>query len=222
MNRYARIIRETEGLVCYWRLGGTNPTVEDQGPAGLDLQTVGTPTRDLPSGVFDGNGAASFPTGARFVGPVSPHPQIADTFTVELWLTCPPNATTSQLEKAGHAQIYIFNRRLFLDRAVGGPVAFTAAVMDDGVWRHVAVTKDGPSSTLIYVDGVEGHVNSSDPALVFGQVTGQVTLGAQANGSFAHSGRLCDVSIYDRALGAGEVVAHYLAGVAAPRAGLVR
>ncbi|MCC6527959.1 MAG: VCBS repeat-containing protein [Polyangiaceae bacterium] len=85
-----------------------------------------------------------------------------------------------------------------------------------GTWSHVAVTYDG--------SGVRTYLNS---VLVDARpAAGQVIAGAactfignepewclrQTNGDFAWQGDIDEVAVYDRALAASELVAHYLCG----------
>jgi hypothetical protein len=78
-----------------------------------------------------------------------------------------------------------------------------------GTWYHVVVTFDG-SLLCLYVDGVLEASTSTSVALI--DHAFPLTVGQQADGGSRFQGDLDEVAIWDRALSAGEVSAHYDAG----------
>ncbi len=89
-------------------------------------------------------------------------------------------------------------------------------VVQAGAWRHVALTLVGGTGRL-YVDGVEvGQTVVAGPVRVAGEllVGGESTEAEAPAASFV--GEIDEVAVYDRALGAEEVAAHYAAAGAMP------
>ncbi|OYV03817.1 MAG: hypothetical protein CFE26_20170, partial [Verrucomicrobiales bacterium VVV1] len=80
-----------------------------------------------------------------------------------------------------------------------------------GVWTHVAATYDG-STVRGYVNGTQ--VLTQSAALQLGTRNSDIFIGAYPTGIFSLDGKVDELSIYNRALSAAEVLAIYQAGAA--------
>ncbi len=90
-----------------------------------------------------------------------------------------------------------------------GEVSGTANITD-GSWHHVAMTYDGGSSVRLYVDGV---LDASATRTYATTLAGRIYFGSTVLGSGdRYRGLLDDVTIYNRALSASEILGIYAAG----------
>jgi RHS repeat-associated protein len=213
---YAQSITGVTGLLGYWRFGESSGTTacdtvgKDPGSyqGGFTLAQSGATNSDSDTAVKL-NGT----TGWVSV-PLLSSLDTGDTFTIEGWVkrgTVGGTASQVIASKQGSSWTLSFNtaNKLVLQ---GGSTTITTssgAVSDTTAWHHVAATKAG-SSVHLYIDGqdVTGTVtnatlaNSSSP-LAIGQ-TG-------AGGSW-FNGSLDDIALYNSALTASQIAAHYQAG----------
>ena len=96
----------------------------------------------------------------------------------------------------------------------GGPPGEPCGSTDvtDGNWHHVAMTYDGASSVLLYVDGV---LEASVTKIYATTQTGKLYMGSTVEGSQEYYAGLVDeVEIFNRALSQTEIQAIYNAGSA--------
>jgi hypothetical protein len=98
----------------------------------------------------------------------------------------------------------------------------TNLLVNDGLWHHVAGVCDEAGGHLyVYLDGVQaGSANIPTNSGVLNS-TAPLTIGARQSGNstnydFQFIGKIDDVAVYNRALSASEVQAHYLASGIAP------
>jgi len=93
----------------------------------------------------------------------------------------------------------------------------SAAVGPDGTWQHVVAVLDQPAARMkIYVNGLER--GSAVPRSTLIDSTHEVSIGARQNtGSVNYdlnfNGRIDEVAIYNRALSAAEILAHFNAAL---------
>ena len=86
----------------------------------------------------------------------------------------------------------------------------------DNGWHHFTGIWDGANKVVkIYIDSQAGSFNSgaspSSESSNFSDYDGSLKLGGQSNNANLFSGNISDVSIYDRAITADEVLQNYLA-----------
>ena len=163
--------------------------------------------------VFGGSGAAvSVGTATNL--------QLQD-FTVESWIRRSDTSRASQ-DPWGSGAIFCASwggygfavwddGQLVLTKIGYDGVESTQRITDTN-YHHVAVTKDG-SAVSFYVDGNAEVAAPYDPGFVF--INGGFAIGARGAdfvGSFL--GSVDEVSVYNRALGTGEIRAIYSAGSA--------
>jgi hypothetical protein len=118
-----------------------------------------------------------------------------------LWLGCaPPSYSGCPLGAAGGRAGGYFTSA----QGTGDGGGFCSAkVINDGVWHHLAVTKEGHlnATVRLYVDGVEEDVEAMSFTELF-DFTGnpQLTVGAFSGGSYQAVGAFDEVAIWDSAL----------------------
>jgi hypothetical protein len=175
-------------------------------------------------------GAAQFVaayTGFAVDPAVRPSPT-ALPFTIECWYRT--NVTNASLIEFNGGQnpttgsyskgVYIQNSKLVgFTNATGGKTLTDPANGNDNVWHHVALTYDGDlgggdSLTLYKDDVVVGHLTGLAGLQL---INGYWHIGNGARAGYT-TGQLCQVAIYDRALSATEIAAHFSAsgGVTPP------
>lgn len=94
----------------------------------------------------------------------------------------------------------------------GGNWYESASAVNDGTWKHVVVTVTA-STTTIFINGAQDTSKSDD--LRPTNYAGTRTLASRSDGlSYVWAGSLQDVAIYNFALSAARVKAHYQAGIA--------
>jgi hypothetical protein len=95
-----------------------------------------------------------------------------------------------------------------------GKKATASTAPPGATWTHLALTYDGGTERL-YVDGVLVSETATEAPVT---TTGELQIGAETEHSEYFSGRIDEVRIYDRALGAGEVDSDMEAPLITPKA----
>ncbi len=203
---YASVVRRS-APVGYWRLGdgsGTAAVDSTGGPSGVyrGLVALGQP------GAVEGDTAVGFgPASSQVTVPASRARVTGDQVSVELWLRRARTGVAEGLVASGSYQVRLDAAgHVCLRKASAANVACsTTALTDTTAFHHVVVTKSGPV-VGIYIDGV----NVAGPVVnrILATTAGPVTL---ANGAGAFYGTLDEVAVYNRALSAAEVAAHFSA-----------
>lgn len=193
-------------------------------------ETAGTTAADLSTGSHAGTYHAGYTlaqqggllgdaTGVAFNGSSGyvstglTHANTFSGFTLEAWIkqaTAPGSerwiegfvgqSIQLNIEAGGAASIYLYNGHW--------SGIFSSQSVCDGKWHHVVGTWDG-ATLRIYVDG-----KLSNSGAVAGPATdsgGTFSIGTNFSQYFP--GSVQDAAVYDRALSATEVAAHYSAGV---------
>ena len=221
------------GPVAYWPLDDTTPAMAAEvGPGGFTGTYAGTVVVGEPPAVdgggtavaFDGSGGHLYVGDAS--GPAARALALSPSLTVELWFqpAAVPSGTVGQLARwrwYGWG-LQVVDGRLSASLWLPGPtpVALAGPTLAEGVWYHVALTKDD-STARLYVDGAPVaespatgpvHYVALDPAQDCCGSGGGVAFGRDGDVSTdaAHflTGGLDEVAVYDRALTADEVAAH--------------
>ena len=215
---------ETVGLVMADSSGNAN-----------DGDYTGTVTLGQPQVVNDGGNSALFSGVAGSFANIMPGvmdvPTSTSPKTLECWINTfdtvgpimvarGPSGTPvfgiymgNDGLQAGNGQIFVFMRD---NLALGISTLASPLTYNDGANHHIVVTLDALKNYILYVDGVAVHtsvhiltvgINTNDPQL--GEDA--ITTGGAPHGSF--NGRIDNAAIYDVALSAGTVLAHYNAGI---------
>lgn len=217
---YTSAVR-ADGPLAYFRLDEpTGATAEDSvGMTNGSFQ--GTATRGVAGAVGDGNAATSFDGSGTRLNLNDVFPNGGTTaFSIELWAKpAVVNSSARWLVQRnsltgisnGYDLYFSSNFLLFSRTSNGTEEGFVSTMAPAmGQWMHLVTTYDG-AQTNLYVNGVSvGSHASSGPigtgsvgALVFGDV-------AQSQ-FFKYQGALDEIAIYDKALPAARVIAHYKA-----------
>ena len=216
---YTTVVRATNGLLSYWRLDDTGPSITDLGPASNTGAYTNGPSLGQGGAVPGGNTAATF-NGTNQYGRVTR--QISDDFTIELWFKSTQGIGTGtqwwqgaglvDAEVAGATNDFGVSLRADgrIMAGVGNPdrTAMSATGYNDGAWHHVVMTRTRSTGVVqLYLDG----------SPVAGTTGNTNALTAPTNIDFARiqtggnyfAGSLDEIALYTRALSASEVAQHY-------------
>jgi subtilisin-like proprotein convertase family protein len=207
----------------YWRFGDTAPStvLPDSSGHANNGTYLGGVTLGQPGAITgDPNTAASF-DGVNDTGrvPDSATLDVGDSFAVEGWVKRSSTTKATELfnKGANGLQLTVMNagsgNQVWLRKAGVTTIArSTAGVPADGAYHHIVATKDGPGSTMIYIDGLDaGTVQVSG-----GQVVQNTAFPLTFGGAGSTPTLFDDFALYDGVLNPGQVAAHHAAGVSAP------
>jgi len=142
--------------------------------------------------------------------------------TIEAWVkTSTSTGTQTLIAKYGSWLLGISNGRPMLYNFSNSTTCTSTTSIADGNWHAITATLQSgvTNGSLLYIDGVQSQACTWSPQ----NQTGIVTVAAQYNGS-AYSqyfpGTLDQIKLFNRALGAGEVLAEYTAQNAGTETGL--
>ncbi|MBA2733141.1 MAG: LamG domain-containing protein [Acidobacteria bacterium] len=194
--------------VAYWRLG------EASGTTAADQKGVnpGTYTNGVvlgAAGAVPGNTAATFDgTNDHVVAADSASLDTGDIFTAEAWIK--PSLlgrSNTIVNKFGSYFLYLDGaNKIVLYKPSVGPIATsTTGISDTTSFHHVAVTKNG-ATVKIYLDGVDVTGTVTNRTVV--NSTGGLYIGS---GGGYFKGVIDEVAIYNTALSASTIAAHYAA-----------
>jgi archaeosine-15-forming tRNA-guanine transglycosylase len=198
---------------AYWRLGEqSGPFAQDERGSHVGTYTNG-PLLGQPGALSaDTNGAARFDGTNDYVRvPDAAELDFTDTFTLEAWVKRSSTGGVRAIVDKGE-QSYSFRLSnsgfLLLRRnAVGTVTTSTQAITDTTGWHHVAAVKSGTTAKL-YLDGQDVTGPVSDQTMA--DTTAPLSIGASDGGIAYHlPGALDEVAVYDSALSAARVQAHY-------------
>lgn len=220
-NTYAATVTGAAGLLAYWRLQETSGTSAADSK-GTDTGTyTGAPTLGAtgPLTVAPTDTGVTFNGSTQYVTASSPTSAV-DNFAIECWMKAPASnsaiivaAANSTSGSDGWGLGFLNNLTLagLLFNVVNVSSGYT---FTDTNWHHVVMTRE--SGTLkFYVDGVQTSGTSTSTPVAPGAsftIAAQVTSG---NFSRFFPGSLSEVAVYNQALSATTVAAHYAARLAA-------
>lgn len=223
-DTYGALIFGTSGLVGYWRLGessagGTGGAIDETGVNhGTYSGTVVFGVTGIPGA--GGNTAVELNSADFDVVSVPDNASLdcADTVTVEAWVTRGATQGTVQgiISKATGAYLLRFNasnQLNFLRSQTADIVSSTTTITDQTTWHHVVGTKSG-ATVKLYIDGVDVTGSVSNSTLADNALA--LIIGGDTGGGDPLDGVIDEVAVYNVALGASTVLAHYNAGLAAP------
>ena len=208
LNAAAECMPIPTGLISLWP--GDLDARDVQG--GNDGVFVNGAIAGVPGQV---GGAFSFDGGIADQVEVASNPvfDLTNALTMEAWI----NLTELQWDQKilSYYQPYemgIFNDKLELDLQVGGNHREVpgGTVLQTDTWYHVVTTWDG-DTIKSYVNGALDRFIASSEPLPAGTL--DFRIGRSSNGDASFGGLIDEAALYDRALTAGEVQAHYQSGL---------
>jgi RHS repeat-associated protein len=199
---------------AYWQLDETSGTIaHDSSPNHVDGTYSANVTLGAPGAIpQDSDTAAQFENSKAVISvPDSPALRPAQ-LTIEAWVKSDPQnsgtvlmKTSTDLLNDGYGLFYFpyyGSLRFFVNNY---QTAEVQAAIPQGQWTYVAATYDGTSLKL-YINGtLEGSTPYSSPIV---QSTQPLLIGS-GQGWPTWVGSLDEVAIYDTALTAGQIAAHY-------------
>jgi hypothetical protein len=207
----------------YLRLGEPSGTFVDSSGSGLTVTETGTVTRDVAdAGVNDDDGAISFPTTGDYLS-------VADNAAIDLG--------DGPFSIAFRVAVTSDSWRILLDKGTNGyrvwvdwhdasgfRIAFSKSPWTDlvwaanplpfdGSWHEIVITRSGTGAgnTLVYIDGVEGHIDK-DTTTALADTATALLIGPGAGGNAASS--IDEVAIYKSVLSPYRIERRYRQSVA--------
>jgi hypothetical protein len=191
-------------------------TCANSGSLGGNATAQGTYTRNVAGGAA-GLGVAITLNGATSDYVSYPHAaslSLTGDFTYECWVKSAYTAVRQCLMSKGIGSYSIHletDRRLLV---IASTVAVlhqaSGAVPNDGNWHHVVVTRVGNTYT-VYINGVATTDTSSQPIAA---TTSDFQIGRELTSGGSQRplvGSIDEVAVYNTALSAGRIAAHYAA-----------
>jgi hypothetical protein len=228
---YAEVIL-ADGPVAYWRLGDADGTAVEE-VNGLDGTYLGPVTHGVPGAIAsDGDAASDFDfDGTHLQARVQCPPDLdfagASPFSLEAWVK-PRFVDGDHRRIFDKSQAAMQGYQLHFGGATHGITFYryrdgianyltynnndmsSALTLDQ--YTHVVATYDGTAMRL-FLNGSE-KVSVVPPALDLLDTTIPLMIGSPPNGNFSFPGAIDEAAIYDIALTAAQVAAHYAAGLA--------
>ncbi|HUP58726.1 MAG TPA: LamG domain-containing protein [Bdellovibrionota bacterium] len=222
---YPSLIQSTGGLVAYWRLEETDGALAANSGSYIGALTLSGGA--LPGGATSPMGTPALRLPANTMASIAAaHNFVAELFSFEIWMkvtTCVSNGMFLHMrDNAGNTQIGLgcngSNLITFLVKDdLGNTYTLTSVTngMNDGTWHHIVGVKESISQLRLYVDGIEE--SSANGVTYAGNFTFPSALateiGFNSDGpNIFQPGDYSHAAIYERALTAAEVQAHYAKG----------
>jgi hypothetical protein len=201
----------------YWRLDDTSLMALDSSGNGHHGSYQGGLLQEQP-GVLAGNAAATFADNNDHIEIPGPFGFTGTTpFSVEAWFvgSAPQGQIVSKMSYDGMAYSGWFlstavpPTSVRFNRLVASGSGIDGGTIVPDQWHHVVAVFDG-TTALLYLDGVK--VNDITQSGDLAAVTPSVRIGdGDTWGNF--QGTIDEVAIYDQALSASRIAAHYAAAV---------
>lgn len=222
---YYDFIKDTAGLLSYWRLGESAGTSITDSKGTNTGTYYNTPTLEVAGAITgDPNTAATFTADSSEYGSVAR--EIFEDFSIEFWFKSTQGIGTSDNWYGGAGLVDAevtdvtgdFGVSLRGDgkvvAGVGGgsdiSIVSTSGAYNDGAWHHVVFTRTRSSGALqLYVDGVS--VGTATGSTVLLTTPANINFGRIQTGRNYLEGSLDEVAVYDTSLSAATVTAHYSA-----------
>lgn len=227
---YKSTVLGTPGLVSYWRLGdapGSSTLVDSNG---VSNATNFGATLGVPGALFGDSGTAASFNGHGNYASASTNLSATTQVTVELWLNWPAYANNDALAMEFTSNYNNSNGGFLVDpnsangRFVVGigrgttrnAVSFTRP--SAGSWHYYAfvlnATALGAGAVTAYVDGKPVNATVTSTATSAGSFANSTLyMMSRAGSSLFGAGTLQETAIYNQALTASTIAAHYAAGV---------
>ena len=216
-SSYSSGVLGTAGLVAYWRLGEASGTVACESKGGLNGVYQSGTTLGRPGALAgDPDTAVAFNGSSGWVQvPQNSVLNVGDRFSVEAWVKRgsvggSANQVVAAKQSGGWVLQFNPSNQLVLRKSgVGDVVASTRTVTDTTSWHFVAATKDG-AAVKLYLDGVDVTGTVANQTMV--DNTLPLAIGQSSSIAF-FNGLIDEVALYNTALSASQLSAHYTAGL---------
>ena len=213
---YIRTVLATSGLVAFWPLREESGTTAHEAVGALNGTLAGGYTQGVTGGVVNEpsyraitlNGSSGYMTATGS----SLHP--GDTFSFECWFKRDGTGATQMLWDGTTGDIGV--RFDAGDTISLLKMPYTIWTTDDAFtdtddWHHLVVTKSG-STRRVYVDGALRSGSGFNQTMV--AASGSIDVGRRNSPAGRYfDGSLQMVALYDTALSAATVLAHYNQGI---------
>lgn len=230
MSRYSDLIRDTTGLVGYWRLGESSGTVANEVNNGDPGTYTASPTLGVAGAIInDTDTAVTFAaaslqyvalsnTGRGFNnGPYSFEAWFKSTGSGANFAILDVDALSGAAGDIGFGLGNLANGKVSVWDGANRIISSGATLYNDGVYHHCVVTKTTANVWKLYVDGVDVTVNDSTPNVATtsdltsknGRIGVQYNAGAQR---WFFTGTLDEIAIYNVELTLAQAQQHYGAG----------
>ena len=215
--------------IAYWRLGESSGTVAGDFWGGHNGVYNGASLGQPGFSLVDPDTAASFPFSATkaYVGSIQninfAGPGSSATFSLEFWANGFPSQQSGDgaficKGTGGGGEQFCIDGYQGRYRFYGSGAGAAQGAVDvpgaspDGTWQHVVGVCNGPTGEwLLYVNGQQIASGTVPTTLI--TTAHEVTLAARQSASAAYdfgwNALLDEVAIYDKALSADQVLAHY-------------
>ena len=220
-SAYFTAVSGTSGLLSYYRLGEASPASSIADSKGTNNGTYyNTPTMGVVGIAGDASTAATF-NGTSQYGTVTR--QIAGDFSIEFWFKSTQNYAggdcSSWWQGAGLIDADLggggddFGISLCSGRILAGVGApdvsiVTPVTYRDGAWHHVVFTRTQTGGAMkLYVDGAAAGTATGSVNLLQAQLT--INFARSARGDQYFAGTMDEIALYNTALPAATVTAHY-------------
>ncbi|MCD6726100.1 MAG: Ig-like domain-containing protein, partial [Solirubrobacteraceae bacterium] len=206
-----------DGPAAYWRLGEASGTVALDELGASNGSYAGGVALGQPGALADGSTGAAFDgVNGRMVVPSSSVLNATAAVTVEMWARRTKSAAYQVLVgKPGNGQSKFENYAIWFNtsnrlQAYFGNgttyVTVTSGVLNTA-WHQIVATYDN-ATARVYVDGA--LVASATSTVALTPNTLPLNLGRTNDGQYYFGGALDEVAVYQKALSASRIQAHYL------------
>ena len=203
--------------VAYYRLGeapGSTAAV-DSSPSGLNGTYEGSPQLGVPGLINDPNTAVDFTNGDVLIDDNPALDFVSVPFSIEAWInatqfSAPIRRIFDKLSPCDCGPGYGLDVSSIDIRMLGDleleafPISLTS-----GTTYHVVGVSNGKGKGFIYLNGV---LIKSGPYTDSAAYSGSAHIALASDGSSRFQGVIDEVAIYNKALPAGKILAHYSAG----------
>ena len=209
--------------VAYYRLGESSGTTASDETGNYDATYVASPTLG-ETGAISGDSSTSVllaSASSQYAEIDSNLSITAYPFTIEAWVK-----TTATAEGVvGSFVVNTTNNQMFALRVSASGIAYTFArntsgvlaesttAVNDGNWHHIVAVFAASNDRIIYVDGAAEDTHAANVTLPAINRFSIGRLGDTSPGAY-FNGTVDEVAVYDTALSASTILAHYNAGFA--------
>lgn len=206
--------------VGYWRFEETAGLVSDSSVNAFVTGTLGDPDLTVEGAFGDPGGAAGLMTDDRFLAADDPALDLS-ALTLEAWVFWDGTAGHNVImNKESSYQIAVVSGTLQAAVQTTGPASwfwFGSGAITANQWTHVALTADATDFRL-YTDGSLNFTQANGAGGTVKPSAQTFNIGARPTGLY-FNGSLDEVAVYDGALSASSIAAHYNAAFLVPEPG---